>query len=103
MAFNNLGPPVFIWNSAEVQIGMSATDGSDLGAQWIMADPLVDQNQPNGSLMVKDFTKVKEPIYGVSFDGPSGEFEGILVSYWVTVRNDAGYAQWFVLQGGGNT
>jgi hypothetical protein len=108
MAFNNLGPPVFIWNSSSVRMRVtyvsSSSPGVDMGAQWIMADPITDANSPWGYLVVKDFAKVREPIYRVSFDpGDPGGYSGSAVSYEVTVRNDAGYAQWFTLQGGGNT
>jgi hypothetical protein len=108
MGFNNLGPAVFIWNSSSLRLRVTyaneSSPGVDMGAQWIMADPIVDAGSQWGSLVVKDFTKVKEPLLRVSFDpGDPGGYLGSNVSYEVTVRNDAGYAQWFTLQGGGNT
>jgi hypothetical protein len=103
MAFNKIGPPVFIWNSSSLRIGIRYGSGDDKGAQWIMADPEVNAQSPWGDLKVNDQTKIRYPIYRVDFDAGSGSYSGSAVEYWVTVTNNAGYAQWFTLQGGGNT
>ena len=103
MAFNKIGPPIFIWNSQSLRVGIIWGSGDDHGAQWIMADPETNAQSGWGKLKVNDFTKVRDPIYRVSFDDSPSGFVGTAVSYEVTVTNDAGYAQWFTLQGGGNT
>jgi hypothetical protein len=98
MGFNNYGL-YFIWNNERMRVSFG--DGNDYGAHWIMADPVDDlQLNPNGGeLTVSDFTKVRLrnfPVFGA-------EGSDTTVWYEATVANNAGYAQWFRLQGGGNT
>jgi hypothetical protein len=90
----------FIWNNERIRVRFG--DGKDYGAHWIMPDPVDNV----GSLSVGEFTKIRVGA-GIEYitingDEPS-RFERSDVYYEATVSNDAGYAQWFTLQGGGNT
>jgi hypothetical protein len=108
MGFNNYGL-YFIWNDEQIRV--SFTDGfpgKDFGAHWLMADPVDVSEYPHlkpaaGELSVGDFTKSRVHAYEVSFEPGGGGYRGLGVVYQATVTNRAGYAQWFTLQGGGNT
>jgi hypothetical protein len=102
MAFNGVGQ-VFIWGSSSIGLILTRNNGQDFGAQWVMADPIVDESSPWGELTVSDFSKIKSPIYTVDFGGGGGGYAGSFVQYGFTVTNDQPYAQWFSVQGGGNT
>lgn len=92
MAFNNVGP-VFIWGSSRLRLKLTHGYGEDHGAQWIMADP-----SDWGALGVTDFAKRRDPVF--HFDGSERTW---WVTYEFTVVNYQSYAQYFTVQGGGNT
>lgn len=99
MAFNNVGDH---WlkpgESTTISLAFGQIDGEpewgghDMGAQWIMADPI---GINPATLLVKDHTKQHKPRRG-----QPGE-EAIVV-YSVTVVNIGGEIAHFSLQGGGN-
>lgn len=88
MAFNDIQPSEgpFIIGEGPVRLGIIYPNGEDLGAQWIMANPIGP-----GFLEVSNFAKEKRirPRNGVD------------VFYWVTVTN-VGEDTLFNVQGGGN-
>ena len=99
MAFNNVGS-LFLKSgeSSSFALAFGQIDGEpewgghDMGAQWIMADPIgIDP----ATLLVKDHTKQHKPRRRQP--GPEA-----IVVYSVTVVNIGGETAHFSLQGGGN-
>ena len=87
MAFNNIGGPFTLDAGASTGVWIARTDGADMGAQWIMADPIGP-----GKLTVTGMTKerqIKVP-------------NQLVVVYSTTVTNTGNDFSIFYLQGGGN-
>jgi hypothetical protein len=94
MAFNGLQPsggPFVLADGASTQVwvrrNVSNGHGSDLGAQWIMADPIGP-----GSLQVDNFVKQRNIVVPNQLE----------VVYLVTVTNVGFDDSLFSVQGGGN-
>ena len=100
MAFNSVGS---IWlepgESITLDLKFGQIDGEpewgghDMGAQWIMADPI---GINPATLLVKDHTKQHKPRRAQ----PGAES---IVVYSVTIVNIGAETANFSLQGGGNT
>ena len=100
MSFNNVGD-FWLAPGKELRIGLRFGQiagepewgGHDLGAQWIMADPI---GINPAVLLVKDHTKENKPRRAHPGDEP-------IVVYSVTVVNIGASDAHFSIQGGGNT
>jgi hypothetical protein len=117
MAFNGLHPAagpftlaagasMRIWvrrNQRDIGVG---TVGSDLGAQWIMANPR--RTSPARPAILESTNHAKERTYligRVTINGePRYDYdpESEDTVYWVTVRNIGTGPATFDVQGGGN-
>jgi len=99
VAFNNVGD---LWlaagQSTVVNLAFGRIDGEpewgghDMGAQWIMADPI---GINPATLLVRDHTKQHKPRRAQPGLEP-------IVVYYATVVNIGGETAHFSLQGGGN-
>jgi hypothetical protein len=105
MAFNGVpaSGPIYIapGNSIGVWIGFG---GADMGAQWIMANPVSGPTQPPASLMVSNFTKVltyDDTIVGEN-GPPTYTYQNPHIDYDAVVTNTGDSGVYFNLQGGGN-
>lgn len=109
MAFNDLQPasgPFFLAPGQSAAITMWHGDpGEDHGAQWIMAHPIANENQPPASLEVSHFCKHLE--YAIGQVSENGEavysYFDPYYRYGVTVTNVGDSGVFFSIQGGGNT